>query len=282
MKNLQTIVGLVLVAGILVTTFLTPEWVSQAAATIGHQVSQPQPLVVGVTSVAGAVDEIGMQGRGRKQRGEPLAWGLVQETAAQTSQTVTDVLEALRNAQTLAQIAEAGGSDADAVIDAFATRSRDRLDQAVERGRLTTEKAEQMHADMLARATTLMNDATLGERLQTTPRPERARPSDAMEKTPGFGALVQATGEVTGLSVADIRVRLRDGETLSQIAEASGSDANTVIDAAVVKMQERQQRAITAGRLTQAEADTMIETFRNEAQELMNRTITAPSSYVRP
>ncbi len=60
---------------------------------------------------------------------------------------VRDFLQAMREGQTPEQIATDHGSSGQALIDAITAAEKDRLDQAVARGRLTQEQAD----DMLAR-----------------------------------------------------------------------------------------------------------------------------------
>jgi hypothetical protein len=64
----------------------------------------------------------------------------------------------------------------------------------------------------------------------------------------------QATADVLGIEVDDLRAAFEEGQTLAQIAEANGVDVQTVIDAKVEAKTERINTAVEEGRLTDAEA----------------------------
>ena len=81
------------------------------------------------------------------------------------AQAVLDVLgieaDALRDAlaggQTLAEVAEANGTTAQAVIDAMVGEAEERLDQAVEDGRLTEDEAADKLAEITEHVTGVVN-----------------------------------------------------------------------------------------------------------------------------
>ena len=81
------------------------------------------------------------------------------------AQAVLDVLgidadalrDALADGQTLAEIAEANGTTAQAVIDAMVGEAEECLDQAVEDGRLTEEQAAEKLAEITEHITGVVN-----------------------------------------------------------------------------------------------------------------------------
>ena len=64
----------------------------------------------------------------------------------------------------------------------------------------------------------------------------------------------QATADLLGIDVDELRAAFEDGQTLAQIAEANGVDVQTIIDAKVSAKTERINAAVEEGRLTEAEA----------------------------
>lgn len=93
---------------------------------------------------------------------------------------LTDVLDispdqlraALADGQTIAEIAEANGVSVDDVVAALVEPAEERLDDAVENGRLTEAQASEKLADVTERATDLVNgDFDLGNH-----RPRRNGP----------------------------------------------------------------------------------------------------------
>ena len=71
---------------------------------------------------------------------------------------VQELVDALRDGQTLAQIAEANGVQPQAVIDAMVAAAQERIDAAVEAGRLDEAEAAERTADLTERITELVND----------------------------------------------------------------------------------------------------------------------------
>lgn len=64
-----------------------------------------------------------------------------------------------------------------------------------------------------------------------------------------------AAAEALGLTEEELRTRTQAGSTLADVAEAQGVDEGELVDALVAAEQARLAEAVTAGRLTQAEAD---------------------------
>ena len=71
---------------------------------------------------------------------------------------VQELVDALRDGQTLAQIAEANGVEPQVVIDAMVAAAQGRIDAAVEAGRLDDAEAAERTADLTDRITELVNE----------------------------------------------------------------------------------------------------------------------------
>lgn len=69
----------------------------------------------------------------------------------------SDLLAALRDGQTIAEVAEANGVAVDAVIDAMVADAEAAIDQAVEDGDLTQAEADAKKADLQDRITAAVN-----------------------------------------------------------------------------------------------------------------------------
>ena len=70
-----------------------------------------------------------------------------------------------------------------------------------------------------------------------------------------FGARVSELAELVGTDAESLKIALKEGQTLAQIAESNGVDPQTVIDALVAKVNERIDGAVEAGKLTVEEAE---------------------------
>lgn len=174
------------------------------------------------------------------RRGGGLAAALIRATSELTGLTGEQVLTELRAGKSLAQIAAANGSSGDAVVQAVVAKIKERLDRLVAEGRLTQQQADERLASITTRATEMVNDTTLGQKIDTRlgNRQERAV----------MAALVQAASEATGLSASDIVTRLRNGESLEQIVRSAGGDPAAVINAATAAFRAAAESAMTATR----------------------------------
>ena len=92
---------------------------------------------------------------------------------------------------------------------------------------------------------------------------------------PGGDAFA-AAATYLGLSQADLQTALQSGKTLAQVANAtSGKSAAGLIDALVAAEQAELQAAVTAGRLTQAQAEQLGTTVKTRFTNLVNGTMPA-------
>jgi hypothetical protein len=86
-------------------------------------------------------------------------YSLVDATAEATGLTVDEVIAALGEGQTLAEIAEAQGVDPQAIVDAFLAEREAALQEAVDAGRLTQEQVDQMLEQMAEHLTERLDEA---------------------------------------------------------------------------------------------------------------------------
>jgi polyhydroxyalkanoate synthesis regulator phasin len=106
------------------------------------------------TQVSAALRE--RLGAFRGHRG--FARGFHLETAAEViGIDVADLGDALRNGQTVAEVAEANSVSVQAVIDALVAEINSHLDQAVEDGKLTAERADEIRSTAPDRIDSMVN-----------------------------------------------------------------------------------------------------------------------------
>lgn len=65
----------------------------------------------------------------------------------------------------------------------------------------------------------------------------------------------EAAATALGISVDELRAAIEQGQTIAEVAAASGIDVQTVIDAMVAERAARLDESVAAGELTQEEAD---------------------------
>ncbi|MEF3276024.1 MAG: hypothetical protein K6356_16800 [Chloroflexus sp.] len=86
------------------------------------------------------------------------------------------------------------------------------------------------------------------------------------------GQLIRTLSTLTGLDSATIRAELQNGRSLAQIAAANGSSGNALVQAVVDAAKTRLDRAVSNGWLTQAAADQILASIREQATTLVNDT----------
>jgi hypothetical protein len=157
-------------------------WLEEALAPLVEDGTLTQAQVDAVVETLEAARPVFDGDRGR--RGHWGGPGLVAgrhslDTAAEAIGISEDDLRAaLEDGQTLAEIAEAHGVDAQAVIDALVGEATDRLDEAVADGRLDETEAEERRAEITERITEMVNEGALPGRIQLDELPHPRGPWD--------------------------------------------------------------------------------------------------------
>jgi uncharacterized protein YidB (DUF937 family) len=146
-----------------------------------------------------------------------------------------DLRAALRDGQTLAQVAETNGVDPQQVVDVLVANGAERLDAAVAAGRIDQATADERKASLPDRAADLVNGEL--ER-QAHRHPRRA-------------AAIRTAAEAIGIDADELRAALRDGQTIAQVAEANGVDPQDVIDALVARSTERITKVVNGDTVRQ-------------------------------
>jgi hypothetical protein len=92
----------------------------------------------------------------------------------------------------------------------------------------------------------------------------------------GF-SLVDATAEATGLTVDEVVTALQEGQTFAQIAEAQGVDPQAIVDVFLAERKAALDQAVADGRLTQEQADQMLEQMAEHVSEQLEQPWTPRS-----
>jgi hypothetical protein len=168
----------------------------------------------------------------------------------------------LQSGKTLAQIADATpGKSAAGLIQALVDAAKQKLAAAVAAGRLTQAQADQLAASLQQRITSFVNST----------RPAGPRP---IGRGHG-GELLQTAATYLGVSVQTLLADLRAGKTLAQVADATaGKSAAGLIAALVAHEKQELADAVSAGRLTQTQADRIAANLQQRVTALVNGTFT--------
>jgi hypothetical protein len=81
---------------------------------------------------------------------------------------------------------------------------------------------------------------------------------------------LDAAATALGVTVDELRAELQDGSTIADVATKQGVDVQTVIDALVAEATTRLAERVSAGHLTQDEADTRVAELTARITELVN------------
>ena len=182
----------------------------------------------------------------------------------------------LEGGSTLAEIAVANGSTAQAVIDHLTTRITERLDQAVAKideaeadGKITAERAatararfDEVRANAGEMAAEMVNegfDRHDGDRMLL---------GDLEERLDAVGDQLAA---LLGIDEDQLETDLKAGKSLADIATANGVEPHAVIDLITSEAETMIDEVLAEGEIDQAEADEirtellpLIGTFVNE------------------
>ncbi len=148
------------------------------------------------------------------------------------------------------------GIEPSELSDALEEALKNRVDQAVEDGRLTEEQAD-----------------ALKERIESGDAPIIFGGFGG----PGFGhghfghfADLDAAATYLGLTGAELGAELEDGKTLAEIAKAEGKSVSGLVQALVKEAKARITEAVADGRLTQARADELEAGLEERITDLVN------------
>lgn len=93
--------------------------------------------------------------------GHPGLWGFADGPIAAAADAIAigpvELVEQLREGQTIAEVAESNGVAVSDVVDAVVAALQERLDSAVDNGWITQEQADERAADLQEQATALVN-----------------------------------------------------------------------------------------------------------------------------
>ncbi len=85
---------------------------------------------------------------------------------------------------------------------------------------------------------------------------------------PGFAVVA----ETLGLTEAEVRDAISNGQTLAQLAEANGSSSAALVDAILADIKTHMDEKVAAGDLTQQEADAKLADAETRVTEFVNNT----------
>jgi hypothetical protein len=164
-----------------------------------------------------------------------------------------------------AAVAEKLGVTTAELEDAYKEAALEGLDAAVAAGRITESEA-----------------ASIRERIEAGDF--LGPPGFSFGFGPGFGLDVRHPGGVgadvrldsaadyLGLTEAELQQRLRDGQSLAEIAKAEGKSVDGLKQALLAPAKEKLANAVEKGYITSAQRDEMLQKLEAGIDDLVNRT----------
>jgi polyhydroxyalkanoate synthesis regulator phasin len=158
------------------------------------------------------------------------------------------------------------GVEPSELTDALKEALTNRVDEAVESGRLTEEQGAELKKRIDSGETPLI-------------APGFGRQGGGLGRF-GFGHFghagkLDAAAEYVGLTEDELRERLRDGDTLAEIAKAEGKTVDGLVDTLVADATERIDGAVENGRLTEEQATELKEGLEERTQDLVDGELRA-------
>jgi uncharacterized protein YidB (DUF937 family) len=176
----------------------------------------------------------------------------VSAAAEALGMSASELRTALRDGQTIADVAEERGVDLQTVIDAMVAEATERID----------ERAAEAKEDLPERVTDLVNGEV---------------PDHPGGPRGGIRAGLEAAAEALGISVEDLRTAVReDDRTIAEVAEERGVDVQAVVDAMVAEATERIDQRVAEGDLEADRAAELKEDLPERMTDLVNGELPGP------
>ncbi len=177
----------------------------------------------------------------------------------ETGMDRAELVAAIREGNTLAEVVMNAGGDIQVVIDAAVAAGQEKIDTALANGRITEEQAAALSTDLAAGITSAVNG-------ESGPRWVGSAPI----RIASARVLVSAVADATGMTAREVVEQWRDGQSLSEIAAANGSSEAAVLDAAVASATERIEAAVADGTMAQSQADVLLGSLAERFTEALN------------
>lgn len=149
-----------------------------------------------------------------------------------------DLQTELQSGKTVAQLAGEKGVSTSTIVDAIVAAYKTSLDLSVTNGNLT-----QTQADAVLEAVRVFAPSYLEQSFA------RNTPMTAIAK-------------VLGMTEAELMTAMRDGKTIADLAQEKGVSTDAIVNAIVAAEKERLDQAVADAKLTQAQADALLNVTR--------------------
>ena len=139
--------------------------------------------------------------------------------------------------------------------DAIKTAMKNRIDQAVEDGRLTQAEANRLKAEIDRQSVPMLG-----------PGFRHHGPGHMHRMHHGL----EAAAKYLGMTEAALRTQLENGKTLAQVARDRNKSVDGLVNAIVTEKRARIQQEVQNGRLTQEQAARFLDGIRERVTDMVN------------
>ncbi|MCE1253235.1 MAG: hypothetical protein LWX83_06750 [Anaerolineae bacterium] len=177
----------------------------------------------------------------------------VAQLAQALNMSVDELKTEIKSGKNVAQLAEEKGVDLDTLVKDLTQKAQTRLQQSVSQGKITQAQADR-------RLKTLQDGL---KKWFNSGRPPARVKADLMVIRDA-----KIVAEKLGLTEVELFKAVKNGSSVAQLAEQKGIDLDEVVQAVLNKHAESLQKAVDAGKLSQAQMDQRLETLK---QQLISR-----------
>ena len=171
-----------------------------------------------------------------------------------------DLRTKLRDGQSLADLAKAQSKDLAGLKTAILDAAKADLDQAVAAKKLTQSQADDVYNGLKSHIDDIVA-ANVKEHFG-------GRGGPGMRF--GFGADTAAAAKYLGLDESALRAKLRNGQSLADVAKAQNKDVQGLEDAIVASQKAQLDKAVSDKKLTQSQADDMLAKLKSHVDDLVS------------
>ncbi len=156
-----------------------------------------------------------------------------------------------------------------ALDNAITSAGTSTADEAVQQGTLTQAQADALKARIQA--------GDLGALFGGRGGPHGGPRQDGVRQ-----AMVDAAAKALNITTDELKTQLRSGQTLAQLAQAHGTTEQAVTSAALAAAKTQLDQQVTAGTLTQAQADAIYAQIQQQGTTLFTPHGHGPGNRIRP
>jgi hypothetical protein len=171
-----------------------------------------------------------------------------------------DLRTKLRDGQSLADVAKAQSKDVAGLKTAIVDAAKTDLDKAVADKKLTQSEADDIYNALKSHIDDIV-DANVKLRFGGR---------GGLHIGFGFGADTAAAAKYLGLAESALRDKLRNGQSLADVAKAQSKDVQGLEDAIVASQKARLDKAVRDKKLTQSQADDIHAKLKSHVDDLVN------------